>query len=252
VYCVCIAQWVYINLCSHSSGDTYLRLFDGVKEKTVSDDGCGVRYGASKMVFFVDEAIGSPCRYYTLVQGCYDEVRCYGVTHIRISGSGNPTSLPSGQPSGEPSAGPTSPSGQPSAQPSDQPSAIPTSPTGEPSGDPSGQPSSEPSPVPSNQPTGCPSVDNTTFPPTLKPSRGPKPNMTTTIIIAVATPASVLVALAFTIIIYRYLRERYSVYLDVNSRVKCISSLKYHDDFDELDLFADGDYRDLCQGVQMR
>jgi len=76
--------------------------------------------------------------------------------------------------------------------------------------------------------------------------------MTTTIIIAVATPASVLVALALAVLVYRYIRERYSVYLDVNSRVKCVSSLKYHDDFDELDLFADGDYKDLCNGIEMR
>ena len=243
---------MYITLCAHSKGDTFLRMFEGAKEKMISDDGCGYRYGASKMVFYIDEDPGSPCRYYTLVQGCYDEKRCHGVSHIRISGGGNPTSLPSGQPSTRPSAEPSSPSGEPSLQPSDQPSGEPTSPTGEPSCDPSTQPSKDPSSTPTSQPSARPSMDNTTFPPTLRPTPGPKPNLTTTIIIAVATPASVLVSIAIAVIVYRYIRERYSVYLDVNSRVRCISPLKFHDDFDELDLFADGDFQDLCRGVQMR
>ena len=58
----------------------------------------------------------------------------------------------------------------------------------------------------------------------------------------------VLFLAVLSIFVIRYLKERYSVYLDVTSRVNCVSNLKYHDDFSELDLFADGDFQDLCQG----
>lgn len=215
------------------------------------------------MMYYVDKPMSEPCGYFALIQGCYTEERCYGVSHVRISGGGAPTSMPSGQPSTIPTAEPSSPSSVPSGQPSNAPSGEPSSPSGEPSGQPSDQPSTAPSAQPSDCPTSRPSMDNSTSPPSFQPTPGPKPNMQTTLLIAIGTPASVLLLLVVARLMYRYVQERYSVYLDVTARVSClpphtrmhtgVSSLKYHhddfdNDFDDLDLFEDGDFQDLCQG----
>jgi hypothetical protein len=246
-----VEQTIYMTLCSHSTGDTFIRLFEESTQLMFSDDGCGVRYGASKMKFYVDKEVGDPCGYYTLYQGCYGKDRCSGVTHVRVSGAGAPTSIPSGQPSVVPTSAPSSPSGEPSGQPSAAPSGEPSSPSGEPSGQPTDQPLMQPSTQPTSQPTSRPSVDNSTAEPSARPTPSPKPDMQTTLLIAIGTPAFVLLFFVMAVILYRYLRERYSVFLDVTTRVNCVSSLKFHEDFDELDLFEDGDFQDLCEGIQM-
>lgn len=224
----------------------------------MSDDDCGIRFGPSQMMYYVDEAVGTPCGYVTLVQGCYDEKRCAGVTHVRVAGAGAPTSIPSGQPSTMPTAFPSSPSSDPTGQPSAAPSGEPSSPSGEPSGQPSAQPTGQPSFQPTVYPSSRPSVDNSTTPPSPQPTPGPKPDLQTTLIIAIGTPASMLFLAASAVLLYRYLRERYSAYLDVNARVSCLSlhpvpggsTLKFCKEFEDvdLDLFADGDFEDLYLG----
>lgn len=240
-----------MTLCGHSGGDTYLRLFEDSTGQQVmlSDDGCGGRYGASNMQYFVDKSDGDPCGSYTLRQGCYAGEYCFGVTHVTVSGKGAPTALPSGQPTGDPTSVPSSPSGQPSRQPSSVPSSDPTTPSGEPSSQPSYIPSAQPSSLPTIQPSTEPSCEPSSTPqPSSRPTPAFERDMQTTLIVAVGTPASAVLFCVLVLGGYRLMLRRYSRHLDGSSRVRCVSSLRYHDDLDELDLFEDGGFEALRLG----
>lgn len=245
---ICPGQMVTMDVCRNSFGDTFLRLFDRDTEIANNDDGCGHKYKGSKIEFSASALPGSYCRYYTIVEGCYDAAACSGVTHVVIHGAGDPSSEPSCIPSSSPSTLPTSPSGLPSAQPSGRPSHCPSSPSSRPSSAPTTQPSGTPTVQPSGaplQPSSLP-TDSPALPSALPTSIG-KPNSEVTLAIIIGLPVAAVVLVVVVFVFYRYLKERYSVFLEINARVKCITSVADSDVFNEMDIFGDDeDYLELC------
>lgn len=214
---ICLSHLIIL-LCE---GDTYIRLFNGngIDVARNDDGGCG-QYKGSRLWYNVVDKGFKPCRYYYLVQGCYDEVTCGGIAYITVLGSGHPTSIPSGQPSGEPSALPTTPTSKPSDQPSGQPSAQPS---GAPSIVSTGQPTRLPSGYPSCRPSGQPSMP-TEPQPTSMPSKELVVDETATILIATLLPlGTCIVAIAFYCI-YRHYKMKYYRRLNAH-KIRCVGSV---------------------------
>lgn len=158
------------------------------------------------MYYTVQDKIFNPCRYYNLVQGCYDEIICGGVSYITILGRGPPTSIPSGEPSGKPSSIPTSPSSEPSGEPSSQPTNSPTNEPTSGTGEPSSTPTTAPSSIPSSIPTSIPTDPR----PTSQPSNEPVVDNTATILITVMLPFSSILFVVCCYATYRYYTKRYT------------------------------------------
>jgi hypothetical protein len=165
----------------------------------------------------------NPCRYYYLVQGCYDEVTCGGTAYITVLGSGHPTSIPSGQPSMQPSAAPSGPSSQPSGQPSGEPTCMPS---GMPTHISTGQPTGSPSLFPTAAPSILPTAETR---PSSEPTAAPQVNDIATIMIAVLLPVSALLVTMGSFLIYRHYKIRY--YRRMHSKkVRCVTSINCADE----------------------
>jgi hypothetical protein len=79
----CPGESIGISLCyggGSCSGDTYIRLYDGMYEIAQNDDYCGSCSQISRY-----NVGGSSCRNFTLREGCYSDFNCSGYPKIYIS-----------------------------------------------------------------------------------------------------------------------------------------------------------------------
>mmetsp|Transcript_23813 Transcript_23813/g.44217 ORF Transcript_23813/g.44217 Transcript_23813/m.44217 type:complete len:545 (+) Transcript_23813:149-1783(+) len=233
----CPGQNIEVNLCRHSFGDTYIRLYNALGADVARNDdgGCG-QYGGSRLWYNVFTK-GVTCRWFYLHQGCYDEVTCGGQTYVTVLGSGHPTSIPSGEPSGQPTSVPTSPTSQPSNQPS-------TEPSGQPSVEPTilytAEPSSAPSGCPSNVPSGKPSGVPTETRPTSQPSNAPVVDETATILIAVFLPFGTCLVALTAYCVFKHYKMKYYGRLNAH-KVRCVDSTNCRDEdiLTQIDFFEE-------------
>lgn len=208
-------------------GDTYIRLFDesGVDIIRNDDGSCGP-YTGSRLYYTVVDKGFHPCRYYYLVQGCYNAARCGGTAYITVLGSGHPTSIPSGEPSAQPTSFPSSPTSQPTNHPSGEPSGVPSAAPSSSTGAPSSMPSVSPSTTPSSSPTALPSEPT----PSSQPSLSPAVDDTVTVLLAVLLPLGTLFLILGSFFIYRHYSIRYmgrfqfQLHPNDSHKVRCISS----------------------------